>query len=199
MEGPEFEGRERAPIPGIVWMLCVALLLGPALLVWIVRGVGYAVHCAPGPELCHGMMLGGGLHDALMLAWVVATNVVPMLLLSLVAAIACFAARRPLLGTLSVLLLPLLTPVLPMLAVFVTRYDGCEINPDGIGTCVLWGARMGRSFHTAATIPDMIYGYVPYSFALALVVSLIGWFLVRPKAPAPMHATARIRRYDDEQ
>jgi len=47
--------------------------------------------------------------------------------------------------------------------------------------CVLWGARMGKSFHTAATVPDMIYGMVPYSFALALMVSVIGWFLARPK------------------
>jgi len=95
------------------------------------------------------------------------------------------------------LLLPLLAPVLPMLAVYVSRYEGCQINPDGIGTCILWGARMGRSFHTAATVPDMIYGYVPYSFALALMISLLGWFLVRPKAPPPMHATARVRRFED--
>ena len=27
----------------------------------------------------------------------------------------------------------------------------------------------------------MIYGVVPYSFAVALVVSIIGWFLSRPK------------------
>ena len=47
-----------------LWAVCVAVLLGPAALVWIVRGAAYAVHCAPGPELCHGMVLGGGLRDA---------------------------------------------------------------------------------------------------------------------------------------
>jgi len=198
MEGDDFEERERLPIAGIVWTVCIALLLGPSLLVWIVRGVGFAAQCAPGPDLCRGMILGGGLRDSLNLAWVIATHIGAMIALCAVAAIACFAARRPLLGTLSLLLLPLLTPVLPMLAVYVTRYDGCQINPDGIGTCMLWGARMGRSFHVAATIPDMIYGYVPYSFALALMLSLLGWFLARPKSPPALHATARIRRFEDE-
>ncbi|HWA91906.1 MAG TPA: hypothetical protein VG889_17840 [Rhizomicrobium sp.] len=197
MEGLDFDHREKPPLALIVFTLCVAVLLGPSLLVWIVRGVGFAAQCAPGAELCRGMQLGGGLRDALALAWSVGTDILLTIVLSVIAAVACFAARRPLMGALALVLLPILTPVLPMLAVYVSRYDGCEINPDGIGTCMLWGARMGRSFHTAATVPDMIYGFVPYSFAVALVVSIIGWFLSRPKPEAPLHATARIRRFED--
>lgn len=197
MEGHDYT-REKQPVALIVWALCIAVLLGPAALVWIVRGVGFAAQCAPGPELCRGIMLGGGLRDALSLAWGVGTDVLLMIVLALIASVACFAARRPLAGAVCLVLLPIVTPVLPMLAVFVSRYDGCEINPDGIGTCVLWGAKMGRSFHTAATIPDMIYGFVPYSFALALMASLLGWFLARPKPQAQVHATARMRRFEDD-
>lgn len=198
MEGDDFEPREKRPVGQIVFWVCLAVLLGPAALVWIVRGVGFAAQCAPGPDLCRGIALGGGLRDALSLAWAVGTDLLLTIVLSVVAAIACFAARRPFLGATCAFLLPVVSAVLPMLAVYVSRFDGCEINPDGIGTCILWGARMGRSFHTAATIPDMIYGFVPYSFALALMVSILGWFLARPKPQPPMHATARIRRFEDE-
>ncbi len=197
MEGDDFD-REKPPVALIVWMLCATVLLGPSLLVWIVRAVGFAAQCAPGPDLCRGMALGGGLRDALALAWGVGTDILLLIVLAVIAAVACFAARRPLAGALSLVLLPILTPLLPMLAVYVSRHDACEINADGIGTCILWGARMGRSFHIAATIPDMIYGFVPYSFAVALMVSLIGWFLARPKPHPQLHATARIRRFDDE-
>ena len=197
MEGHDFT-REKQPVALIVWALCIAVLLGPAALVWIVRGVGFAAQCAPGPDPCRGIALGGGLRDALALAWGVGTDVLLMMVLALIAAVACFAARRPFAGAVSLVLLPILTPVLPMLAVYVTRYEGCEINPDGIGTCILWGVNMGRSFHTAATIPDMIYGFVPYSFALALMVILPGWFLGRPKTQPSVHATARMRRFEDE-
>ena len=198
MEGPEFSHeRERQPLTLIVWALCVTVLLGPSLLVWIIRGVGFAAQCAPGPELCRGMALGGGLRDALLLAWGVGTDVLLVIVLAVIASVACFTARRPLAGALNLMLLPILTPVLPMLAVYVSRYDGCEINADGIGRCVLWGAEMGKSFHIAASIPDMIYGFVPYSVAVTLMVSLLGWFLARPKPQPPMHATARIRRYED--
>jgi hypothetical protein len=57
---------------------------------------------------------------------------------------------------------------------------------------------MGRSFHAAAIVPDMIYGFVPYSFALALMLSLMGWFLARPKPLPPQHATAHIRRFGED-
>jgi hypothetical protein len=144
------------------------------------------------------MSLGGGVRDALSLAWGVGTDILLTLVLATIAAVARFTARHRLTGALSLVFLPILPALLPMLPVFVSRFDGCEINPDGIGTCALWVARMGKSFNTAATVPDMIYGMVPYSFALALMVSLIGWFLARPKPPPPMHATARIRRFEDD-
>jgi len=192
---------EKPPVALIIFVLCITVLLGPSLLVWIIRGVGFAAQCAPGPDLCRGMTLGGGLRDALSLAWGISTDLLLVMVLATIAAVACFAARRPLSGTLCLLLLPLITPVLPMLAVLVSKFDGCDINADGIGNCTLWGAQMGRSFHVAATIPDMIYGLVPYSVAIALMIGLLGWFLARPKTPAPppIHATARIRRFGDEE
>src|ERR1700679_3176301 len=94
MEGYDFEARERRPAGPIVFWVCIAVLLGPAVLVWIVRGVGFAAQCAPGPELCRGIALGGGLRDALSLAWAVGTDLLLTSVLSIVAAIACFASRR---------------------------------------------------------------------------------------------------------
>ena len=179
----------------IIWALCLAVLLGPSVLVWLIRGVGFAAQCAPGPDPCRGMALGGGLRDALSLAWGVGTDMLLTIALTTVAAVACFADRRRVSATLSLIFLPILPALLPTLAVFVSKFDGCEINQDGIGTCVLWGARMGKSFHTAATVPDMIYGVVPYTFALALMIGVLGWFLSRPKPPPGTPATARIKRF----
>ena len=200
---PDFDeerAREKPPFALIVFILCLTVLLGPSLLVWTIRGVGFAAQCAPGHDLCRGMTLGGGLRDALSLAWGVGTDILLVLVLTTLAAIACFAGRRTLSGVLCLILLPVMPSLLPMLAVFVSKFDGCEINADGIGDCVLWGARMGKSFHVAATVPDMIYGFVPYSFALALMMGLLGWFLARPKTAATpaMHATARMRRFEDD-
>lgn len=182
-----------------IWAVCVALLLGPSLLVWMVRGAAYAVQCQPGPALCHGMMLGGGLRDALALAWGVSTNTGFLIAVSIAATLAAFVARRPLLGTLSLLLLPILALVLPMLAVLTARYGDCAINSDGIGNCTLWGALMGMSFHTAAGVPDIIYGLMPYSFALTLMLGLLGFFFARPREhrPAP-HLSAQMRHFEDE-
>jgi hypothetical protein len=41
---------------------------------------------------------------------------------------------------------------------------------------------------------------VPYSVSIALMIGLLGWFLARPKPPVPppMHATARMRRFEDD-
>jgi hypothetical protein len=181
-----------------VWGVCVTLLLGPALLVWIVRGVALGAQCAPGPELCRGMMLGGGLHDTLSLAWIIGTNAFFLIGLSLVATLAAFVAHRPLLGTLSMLLLPILAPVLPMFAVYISKYDGCPVSNDGIGSCTLWGAQMGMSFHTAASVPDMIYGIADFSFALAVVLGILGWFFARPRPKAPTQSTIlAMRRFDE--
>ena len=183
----------------MIFMICVGVLLGPSFLVWIIRGVGFAAQCAPGPDLCRGMTLGGGLRDALSLAWGISTDIVLLIVLATIAAVACFSARRPLAGTLCLLLLPLITPVLPMLAVLVSRYDGCEINADGIGNCTLWGAQMGMSFHTAASVPDIVFSLMPYTFSLTLMLGLLGWFFARPRHHRPeLHATAHMRRFEDE-
>ncbi|MBU6297829.1 MAG: hypothetical protein KGJ79_13540 [Alphaproteobacteria bacterium] len=181
-----------------VWSVCVALLLGPALLVWIVRGTALGVQCAPGPELCRGMMLGGGLRDALSLSWIIGTSAFLLIALSLIATLAAFTAHRPLLGTLSMLLLPILAPVLPMLAVYTAKYDGCPVSTDGIGSCVLWGAKMGMSFHTAAGVPDLIYGIADISFALTVVLGILGWCFARPRPKPPTQAAVlAMRRFDE--
>ena len=197
MKGEE-TARDRPHVALIIWALCLGVLLGPSALVWFIRGVGFAAQCAPGPDLCRGMALGGGLRDALSLAWSVGTDILLTVALTTVAAVACFADRRRASATLCLIFLPILPAVLPTLAVYVSKFDGCAINPDGIGTCVLWGARMGRSFHTAATVPDMIYGVVPYTFALALMIGVLGWFLTRSRPPPRTHATAHIRRFEGD-
>src|SRR5262249_40226756 len=99
----------------LAWILCTVVLIGPSLLVWLVRGVAYAYQCSPGPAPCHGMTLGGGLRDTLQLAWFAGTNTTLSLAIALVAAIAGLMERRPILGALSMLVLPLLALWLPTL------------------------------------------------------------------------------------
>jgi hypothetical protein len=55
------------------------------------------------------------------------------------------------------------------------------VNEDGIGDCMLWGAKMGMSFHEAAVASSALYDTVPYSFALALMVGALGFVFFRPK------------------
>jgi hypothetical protein len=180
-----------------LWAACCAALLGPSLLVWIVRSVALAAQCAPGPDLCHGMELGGGLRDALSLAWSVGTNMFVLFSLALTAAVAALVARHPFLAASSLLLLPLAALILPMGAVFSATYPDCPVSEAGIGDCRLWGAQMGMSFHFAASVPWTIYGFAPYSFSLALMLGAIGWFLLhaRPRG----HATASARRFPDDR
>ncbi len=181
-----------------LWGVCVVLLLGPSALVWLVRTIAFAGQCAPGPDACHGMTLGGGLHDALVLAWGVATNTLFLITVAVVGTLAAFFARRPLMGTLSLLLLPILALVLPTLAVFTTKYDGCPISSDGIGNCTLWGAQMGMSLHTAANVPDVIFAVTPYSFALTAVLGVLGFFFARPRAPRQTaHAAQQMRQFEE--
>jgi len=177
------------------WAVCVAVLLGPSALVWIVRGAAYVAQCDPGPGLCHSMPLGAGLRDALAFAWAISTKTLLLIGLSILATLAAFRARRPLLGTISLLVLPILSLVLPMMAVLVSRYDGCPVATDGIGSCTLWGASMGMSFHTAAMVPDIIYGIAPYTFALTLMLGLLGFFFARPRVPPPPDPMAHMRNF----
>ena len=184
--------------PLTAWAICVALLLGPAVLVWLVRGMAYAVQCEPGPGLCHGMTLGAGLRDTLALAWSFSTQPLLLIGVSIIATLTAFRAHRPLLGTVSLLLLPILSLVLPMLAVLVSRYDDCPVSTDSIGSCSLWGASMGMSFHTAAMVPDIIYGIAPYTFALTLMLGLLGFFFARPHAPPPPDPMSHMRHLGED-
>jgi hypothetical protein len=182
------------------WTLCVVVLLGPSLLVWAVRAFAFAVQCDPGPAPCHGLPLGAGLRDALALSWSVSTSTLLVVGLSIVATLVAFRACRPLLGMISMLLLPILSPVLPMIAVLVSRYEDCPVSTDGIGSCELWGASMGMSFHNAAIARDFVYGIVPYTFALAVMLGLLGFFFARPRTASPLHPMQQMRRMtgDDE-
>lgn len=199
------EGHEasRGNMPLKIWAGCVVFMLAPSLMVWIVRAVAMAARCSPGPQLCHGIALGGGLRDALDLAWTVGDNSMFLITVSLIATIAGLLARRPLLAATTLLLLPLAVLMLPMAAVYSAKYAGCYVNDSGIGDCALWGAQMGMSFHAAADVSGQIYGFAPYSFALALMLGLLGWFFARPKAMP--HATAhrprdniaRFRHHDE--
>lgn len=161
------------------WAFVTALMVGPSLLVWTVCAAAKGLGCTPGPLPCHGMALGGGLRDTLNLAWLIGTDASALVILGIVAAIAALCARRPLLAALSALMLPLAALGLPALAVDTSMYDGCAANEAGIGSCHLWGAAMGMSFHRAASAPWMLYDVVPYSFAAAIMLGLIGWLFVR--------------------
>lgn len=164
-----------------VWWLCAALLLGPSLLVWTVRLIALAMHCAPGPLPCRGISIGDGFQDTLDLAWFIGANAAACLAVGFVAAIAALKLRRPAMAGISVLLLPPAALVLPTLAVFTTLYNGCEINDAAVGSCAVWGAAMGMTFHRAAMAPWIIYGIVPYAFALALMIGAIGFLFFRPR------------------
>src|SRR5580765_8038841 len=118
MTGKE-TAHDKPPVALTIWALCLAVLLGPSVLVWFIRGVGFAAQCAPGPDLCRGMALGGGLRDALSLAWSVGTDILLTVALATIAAVACFADRRRVSATLSLIFLPILPALLPTLAVYV--------------------------------------------------------------------------------
>lgn len=161
--------------------LCVAVLLAPSALVWLVRAMGYAFKCAPGPALCHGVTLGGGLRDALNLAWVIGANPDIAIAIAFAAAVTALAARRPLSAGLSLLVLPIAAILLPTAAVWASTYDGCQVNDAGVGDCTLWGAQMGMAFHQAALSQGLIYDFAPYTIALALMALAIGLLFFRPE------------------
>ena len=180
-----------------IWVACIAILIGPAAMAWIVRLVALGAQCAPGPQLCRGMALGGGLRDALALAWAINSNSLLLLSIAFVATIACLFARRPLRAALTFLLLPLAALIVPMALVFTAMFPGCTVSEAGVGSCTLWGAEMGMSFHTAATVQWQIYSFVPYSFSIALMLGVIGLFLMRTRPLG--HATANPHRFPDSR
>jgi hypothetical protein len=168
---------------GAIYLLCAAaaILLAPSLLVWFVRATGMALQCAPGPAPCRGMALGGGLRDALDLAWIVGADPIIAIGIAFIGSVAAMTARRPLSAGLSMLILPIAAVILPTLAVWSSMFEGCQANEAGVGDCTLWGAQMGMAFHTAARVPGMIYDIAPYSFALALMVGAIAFLFFRPE------------------
>ena len=174
------------------WSLCVAVLMGPGMLVWFVRIA--AIGCDPGPGLCHGLALGAGFRDTLALSWAVSTNSYLLIGISVLAALFAFRLCRPMLGTLTLLILPIAALLLPLLAVYLTRYGDCPVSSDGIGSCQLWGASMGMSFHDAALARDTIYNIVPFTFALTVVMGILGFFFARPKPEPAPHAMAHMQR-----
>lgn len=179
------------------WAICVTVLMGPAILVWVVRAVAYAAQCDPGPAPCHGMPLGAGLRDTLELAWAVSTNTWFLISLSIIATLSAFRAYRPMLGTLTLFFLPILSLVAPVLAVLVSRWDDCPVSTDGIGSCQLWGAAMGMSFHNAAVARDIVFGIFPYTFALTVMLGVLGFCFARPRHVPPPHPMAHMRSFDD--
>jgi hypothetical protein len=164
-----------------VWAICAALLAGPPILVWVVRLTALAIGCAPGAGLCHGMALGGGLRDALALSWLIGGSPFLGIFIGFVSAVAALCIRRPLMASLSLLVLPIVSVLLPIAAVSASTYLGCQVNEDGIGDCVLWGAKMGMSFHEAAVAASTLGDTMPYTFALALMMGAIGFVFFRPK------------------
>jgi hypothetical protein len=152
----------------------------PALLVWIVRGAALAMSCAPSPDLCHGLALGGGLHDALDLAWFVSLDTLLVVAISFIASISMLVARRPLVAALTMLLLPIAALALPALAVFSAWNADCMPNEEAVGDCLLWGAKLGMSAHNAVAAEYAIFGLVPYTFALSLMIGVIGFVFFRP-------------------
>jgi hypothetical protein len=166
-------------------------------------GAGHGLRTRPGP-LPH-IAVGGGLRDTFDLAWLIGSNSLISQAIAFAVAIVALRLRRPLLASLSLTILPLAALVLPTLAVYTALYSGCEANEAGVGDCVLWGARMGMSFHRAAMAPWIVYGVVPYSFTLALMAGAIGllFFRQRPATkrtafPRPRFGRAA-RSFDDSQ
>ncbi len=177
---------EPPPAPSVpyalcVWVFCVALLVGPSVLIWLVRITALAAGCAPGPQLCRGMTMGGGLRDTLQLAWLIGSDALIGVVIALAAAVAALTIRKPLMAALSLLVLPLASILLPAIAVGISTYEGCQSNEDGIGDCSLWGAKMGMSFHTAAIAYASLYDAAPYILAVATMVAAIGFVFFRPR------------------
>lgn len=185
----EEEPQARPPywnVPLLIWSVCAATLLLPSILVWIVRGSAYVMRCVPNAELCYGHSFGGGLRDTLGLAWGIPnTSTIILVGLAFVAATAALFARKPLLSAASMLLLPIAALVLPMIAVLSAIPMSCTLNEAGVGECTLWGADQNMSFHHAVMVQSAIYGFAPYSFALSLMMGILGWFFARPHHAIP--------------
>lgn len=166
-----------------LWLAGLAIMLVPSLAAWVVRGIGLALQCDPSGAACIGSpfdaALGAALRGTLDLAWLVSTTVPLTLGIAFLAALAAIVALRPVSAALTILIAPLAALLLPTLLVSFTTYEGCQVNPDGLGDCKVWGETMGMSFHNAASAPQLIYTYTPIIVAGALVMGLLGWIVLR--------------------
>jgi hypothetical protein len=54
-------------------------------------------------------------------------------------------------------------------------------NEAGVGQCMLWGATLGMSAHDAVLAENALFDLVPYTFALALMVGMVGFLFFRPR------------------
>jgi len=132
------------------------------------------------------MTLGAGLRDTLDFAWLMGSSPLASFAIAGTSAVMALRMRRPLMASLSVMILPLAALVLPALAVYTALYPGCQAREADFGDCRLWGAVMGTSFDRAAMAPWIIYGAVPYCFSLALMIGAVGMLFFRPRAePSP--------------
>lgn len=165
-----------------VWLICAAVLLVPSLIVWSVRGLGFALHCVPGPGMCGNLPVGMALRQTLNVAWFLPMQPFIAVSMGFVAALAAMLSRRPLLAALSMLVLPSASLALPTMAVYFSMYPDCSISETGIGDCALWGDHMGMAFHRAAMAPGMIDDFMPYVFALAVMIAIIAFAFFRPRA-----------------
>lgn len=159
-----------------MWSFCATLPLGPSLLVFPVRLAALGMGCEPGPDFCRGVALGAGLRDAPGLAWLVGSSPLASFAIASASVVTALRMRRPLMASLSVMILPLAALVLPALAVSTALHPGCQANEAGVGDCQLWGGQIGMSFHRAAMAPWISYGAVPYCFPLALMIGTAGMF-----------------------
>jgi len=194
----DIENEPRRFNPSLALFIAInAALIVPSLAAWILRAIAFAEGCTPGPKLCHGMPLGLFLRDALAVAWAIPADTLLLVTVAVAATIAGLFAKRPLTSAACLLIMPVASLVLPMVAVVSARYDGCTVDESGVGDCMLWGTNMGMSFHTAAQVPQLIFDFFPYTAALALMLGLLGWFFAQPRPKrSHAHAMARMRRMD---
>ena len=163
-----------------VWCACVAVLIVPGLLAWFVRGTALALSCDPTPDVCHGMALGGGLRDALELAWFIGLDKLVCIGIAFVASLAMLKARHPLTASLTMLLVPVAALALPASSVLTAWNADCMPNEEAVGDCLLWGAKLGMAAHDAVKAEYAIFAMAPYIFALALMIGVIGFVFFRP-------------------
>jgi len=171
----------------------------PAALTWFVRGAAYAMTCAPGPDVCRGLALGGGMRDALDLCWFFALDTFVCVGVSFVAAMSALLARRPLVAGLTMLLLPLATLGLPALAMSTVTTADCMPNEAAVGECLLWGAKLGMTAHNAIKAEYAIFDLTPYVVSLASMIFVVGFLFFRPHKMTVHQAATRYARARDQE